>query len=468
MKLPLASVGPPWQCVAVVAHGGNVVQITRALIRTAVVTVTAALAVTLVPQAAYARPHDPGDRAITAAQQEKNRKASEVGRLTGLVAKADGDARRAQDRAELAIEKYNKAVVDLDTATRKAAAARADVTRSATAVRTARTGFSKFARGSYMQGSTVGSATTALLDADSPTDLLQRADLLTYAARHKLDVIGQIERATVRKANAESTARQLLAAQQSATERANRLKIEAAREVAEARSTLAALRTQKSALNAQLEAARIKLNGLYAERARYRAWKKAQEEAAAREAARQRKLRAEAAARAAAAAAREAAAGRSSAGSSRSSGRRSSPPRWSGGGGWSASKGQRVADLALRWLGTPYSWGGGTVSGPTWGESGPVGFDCSGLALWAWGQVGVGLPHYSGYQYNSGPHISRSNLRPGDLVFWAYNTSDPGSIHHVAIYLGGGRIVQAPQTGDVVKISSMWSAGYIGAARPGG
>ncbi|HST64110.1 MAG TPA: NlpC/P60 family protein [Mycobacteriales bacterium] len=446
------------------------------LIRTAVVTLTAGLAVTLVPHAAYARPHDPGDGAITAAQQAKNRKAAEVGRLTGLVAKADGDATRAQDRAELAVEKYNKAVVDLDTATRKAAKAKADVARSAKAVATARRDFSKFARNSYMQGSTVGSATTALLDAESPSDLLQRADLLTYAGRHKLDVIGQIERTTVRKANSESTARQLLAAQQEATERANRLKIEAAREVADAQAKLATLRTQKAALNAQLEAARIRLNGLYAERARYRAWKKAQEEAAAREAARLRKVRAEAAARAAAAARAEAAAARSSSSrssssssSSRSSGssRSSVAPRFSGGGGWSAAKGQRVADIALRWLGTPYSWGGGTTSGPTWGQGGPVGFDCSGLALWAWGQVGVYLPHYSGYQFNSGPHISRSNLRPGDLVFWAYNTSDPGSIHHVAIYIGGGRIVQAPQTGDVVKISYMWSSGYIGAARPG-
>jgi peptidoglycan DL-endopeptidase RipA len=446
-----------------------VVRRTGTLIRAAVVTVTAALAVTLVPHAAYAKPHDPGDGAISAAQQAKNRKASEVGRLTGLVAKADGDATRAQDRAELAVEKYNKAVVDLDTATRKAAAAKAEVARSAKAVTTARTDFSDFARRSYMQGSTVGSATTALLDADSPSDLLQRADLLTYAGRHKLDVIGEIERTTVRKANSESTARQLLAAQTAATDRADRLRIEAAREVADARTKLAALQTQKTALNAQLEAARIKLNGLYAERARYQAYQKALAEAAAREAARQRKLRAQAAARAAAAARAEAAAVRSSS-SSRSSARSSrsaSPPRYRGGGGWSASKGQRVADLALRWLGTPYSWGGGTTSGPTWGQGGPVGFDCSGLALWAWGQVGVYLPHYSGYQFNSGPHISRSDLMPGDLVFWAYNTSDPGSIHHVAIYIGGGRIVQAPQTGDVVKISYMWSAGYIGAARPG-
>ena len=442
-------------------------RISGLLIRTAVVTVTAALAVTLVPQAAYARPHDPGDGAISAAQQDRNRKASEVGRLTGLVAKADGDARRAQDRAELAVEKYNKAVVDLDTATRKAAAARADVARSAKAVRTARTGFSRFARGSYMQGSTVGSSTAALLDAGSPTDLLQRADLLDYAGRRKLDVLGELDRATVRRANSESTARRLLAEQQAATERAERLRIEAAREVAEARTRLTALQSQKQALAAQLEAARIKLNGLYAERARYQKWKRAQEIAAAREAARQRRLRAEAAARAAAA--------ERSAGPSGSS-RASRPSRWTGGGGWSAAKGQRVADLALRWLGTPYAWGGGNASGPTRGVDGPgagwndgskYGFDCSGLALWAWAQVGVYLPHYSGYQYTAGRHVSLGELRPGDLVFWAYDTGDPGTIHHVAIYLGGGRIVQAPQSGDVVRISAMWYFGYIGATRPG-
>jgi peptidoglycan DL-endopeptidase RipA len=452
------------------AHGGDVVRRTGTLIRTAIVTVTAALTVTLVPHDAYARPHDPGDAAITAAQQDRNKKAADVGRLTALVAQADGDASRAQDKAELAVERYNKAVVDLGTATAKASAAKAQVTTSARAVDAARADFAKFARGSYMQGSTVGSATAALLDANSPTDLLQRADLLGYAGRRKLDVMGQLERANVKRANAESTARQLLAAQQAATARAQTLKLAAAREVALARAKLDSLQTQKATLNQQLEAARIRLNGLYAERARYRAWKKAQEEAAAREAARQRALRAAAAAREAAAAAAARSSSSSSSRPSSSSGsstRAASVPRWTGGGGWSASKGQRVADLAMQWLGTPYSWGGGNSSGPTWGTGGPVGFDCSGLALWAWAQVGVFLPHYSGYQYRSGVHISRANLMPGDLVFWAYNPSDPGTIHHVAIYIGGGRIVQAPQTGDVVKISYMWSNGYIGAARPG-
>src|ERR687889_2456012 len=148
LELPMASVRPAWQSMPIGAHGGDVVHRTGTLIRTAIITVTAALTVTLVPHAAEARPHDPGDAAITAAQQQRNKKAADVGRLTALVAQADGDARRAQDRAELAVERYNKAVVDLDTATTKAAAAKAQVAKSAKAVEAARTDFAKFARGS--------------------------------------------------------------------------------------------------------------------------------------------------------------------------------------------------------------------------------------------------------------------------------------------------------------------------------
>src|SRR6185312_12752699 len=175
------------------AHGGDVVDRPGTLLRTAVVTVAAALTVTLVPHDAYARPHDPGDAAITAAQQAKNKKAADVGRLTAMVAQADGDARRAQDKAELAVERYNKAVVDLGAAT----AAKAQVAKSAKAVEAARADFATFARRSYIQGSAVNSATAALLDADSPTDLLQRADLLSYAGKRKLDAMGQLDRATV-------------------------------------------------------------------------------------------------------------------------------------------------------------------------------------------------------------------------------------------------------------------------------
>ena len=144
-----------------------------------------------------------------------------------------------------------------------------------------------------------------------------------------------------------------------------------------------------------------------------------------------------------------------------------------------ASRGQQVVDAAMAYLGTTYAWGGGDYSGPSqgirdggvadrYGDYNKVGFDCSGLALYAWAQVGVFLPHYSGYQYTGQPHVDRSDLQPGDLVFYAYNTSDPSSIHHVAIWIGNNQIVEAPNSGSYVKISTMYWNGFIGAARPGG
>jgi cell wall-associated NlpC family hydrolase len=419
--------------------------------------VVAALVLALLPGVAEARPRNPSDREIRAAQLERARKAGEVGRLTGLVAKADGDMRRATDQAELAVERYNKAVVDLGVATQRAAAARVAVAGAERSVAAARQGFSGYARSSYIQGSTLVSA-ASLLDASSPTEMMGRAALLGYAGSRRLAAVSELDRAKVRRANAESMARRALADQQQATRQAEKAKIEAARQVAEARSRLAAARTDRARLQRQLETARIALNGLYAERRRYQAWQQAIAAAAARERERQRRAREQAAQRLA----------------TYSIAYHPSPHR--SGGGWTAAKGQRAADAAMRWLGTPYAWGGGNASGPTYGVNGPgagfadgsvIGFDCSGLAVWAWAQVGIFLPHYSGYQYNSGQHVSVGSLRAGDLVFWAYDTGNPSTIHHVAIYIGRGRVIQAPQSGDVVRISPMWFDGYIGATRPG-
>lgn len=110
-----------------------------------------------------------------------------------------------------------------------------------------------------------------------------------------------------------------------------------------------------------------------------------------------------------------------------------------------------VVDYAVSRLGKPYVWGAG----------GPDAFDCSGLAMWCYAQVGISLPHSSAAQYGYGTHISRDNLQPGDLVFF-YNP-----IHHVGIYVGGGQMIHAPNSGSVVSYASVDGHGnYVGATRP--
>jgi cell wall-associated NlpC family hydrolase len=109
-----------------------------------------------------------------------------------------------------------------------------------------------------------------------------------------------------------------------------------------------------------------------------------------------------------------------------------------------------AATIAMKYLGIPYAWGGAS----------PAGFDCSGLVMYVYAQLGILLPHYAAAQYGFGSPVSRDQLQPGDLVFF-------DGLSHVGIYIGGGQLVHAPQTGDVVKISSLsdFGAGYVGARR---
>ncbi|MGZ6874695.1 MAG: C40 family peptidase, partial [Blastococcus sp.] len=102
-----------------------------------------------------------------------------------------------------------------------------------------------------------------------------------------------------------------------------------------------------------------------------------------------------------------------------------------------------------------------------WGiDAGVVGFDCSGLTRYAYAQAGIYIPRNSTAQYRALPKVSRSNLQPGDLVFYATNTSNPSTIHHVAMYLGGGMMIEAPESGLTVRVTAMRWGGYIGAVRP--
>jgi len=116
-----------------------------------------------------------------------------------------------------------------------------------------------------------------------------------------------------------------------------------------------------------------------------------------------------------------------------------------------------VIRRAMSQMGVPYSWGGGSAAGPSRGidsGAGTVGFDCSGLILYAFAGVGIKLPHYSGSQYKMGRKIPSSQMRRGDVIFYG-----PGGSQHVTLYLGQGQMLEAPYTGSHVKISPVRTSG---------
>lgn len=121
----------------------------------------------------------------------------------------------------------------------------------------------------------------------------------------------------------------------------------------------------------------------------------------------------------------------------------------------SAGSVEAVIARAQSMVGTPYVWGGGDANGPTTGLNGGAtsGFDCSGLVLYAFAAAGVSLPHYTGYQYQRGTKINPKDAQRGDLLFWG-----PDGSQHVAIYLGDGTMIEAPQSGqNVAVVPVRWS-----------
>ncbi|NIH83938.1 NlpC/P60 family protein [Amycolatopsis granulosa] len=396
-------------------------------------------------------PPNPSDSEISASQRDANAKAGEVGQLTNQLAEAESRLDQLQSTVELRMEEANKALVDLqtaqdaaDAAQRDADAAKREADAAQAQIDTARANLDAFISSSYQQGSTMGSI-SAYLGASSPKDLLARAQLLESVSGSQLNALEMMQQAQTDKSNKDAAARQALQLAQQAQEQAAR-----AKQTADGAQTAAIqaqqaqavqttqLESQKTTVEQQLFQAQQRVNGLQGQRQRYEDWL-AQKQREDEEQARQAAL-------AAASASAPPAGG----------GSRPAPPPVSSG---SASQTvERVIARAMSQLGLPYAWGGGTTAGPTrgirdggvadaYGDYRKIGFDCSGLMIYAFAGV-ASLPHYSGYQYTAGKRVPLAQMRRGDMLFWGRS-----GIHHVALYLGNGMMIEAPQSGLTVRVA---------------
>jgi cell wall-associated NlpC family hydrolase len=393
-------------------------------------------------------PPNPSDDDLQRSRTDVNQRAGEVGRLSARLAELDSRTDDLQAALAAQRETAEAALVDLQAAqdaaaaaARRAVAARIATQAASVAIDEARARLDEFVTATYQQGLDIGPL-GLLTDATSPEDLVARAEANDLIARAQLTAQDGLERARVEKANADSAARAALEDARTREAEANTAKSAADAAVAAAESAareqaeqLAAVAAERADVQRRLDAAESADAGLRQQRARFDDWQRrlAQEQAARERAERQ-------------------------AAESRLGGRDDAPRRGS-------AAVRRVIDRALSQLGRQYVWGGGNGRGPSTGipdglgsPLNRVGFDCSGLMLFAFNGVGVSLPRVSRNQYNAGRKVPISDLRPGDMVFFK-NGGAP--IHHVALYIGNGQMVEAPYTGARVRVVPLRTKGLV-------
>jgi cell wall-associated NlpC family hydrolase len=262
----------------------------------------------------------------------------------------------------------------------------------------------------YTSGESNGGTIEVLLGATSLDDLLSRLETVDRVSEQDASILGQ-----VRSFRGEMTER----------------KAQLAKAHQRQQQVVAEKASRKASIEAQLAARQALLSSIRTEIARLQAAERA----------RQARAAAQARARLAAAPPAQTASAAAAAPLEAATGAPAPPARYGG-----------VVGIAMQYLGTPYRWGGAA----------PGGFDCSGFIMYVYAQVGVSLPHNAAAQYGYGSPVSKSDLQPGDLVFF-------NGLGHNGLYIGGGQFIHAPHTGDVVKISSLsqdWYAStWVGARR---
>ncbi|WP_163506369.1 C40 family peptidase [Fodinicola acaciae] len=367
--------------------------------------------------AAAPTPPNPTDQQLAASRQQVAAASKLVGIINGQLAASQAALSAAQVQTEVAIEAYNTAVyLQGQAQTGYNNATRALKTVQA-AVASQRSQMDHLVAATYMTG---GANTAAMLmTGGNPANYGHELAMLDIVSGDQAGSLARLQQAQGKQKELANAATIALKATQAAASRASAAKNAAIAAITARQKLTTTIQAQQAVLNQRLVSAQ-RTAGLL------------------------RQARAAADARAAAA---RAAANDDD----------DDPPSSGGGGGGytGGGSGSTIVRAALTQLGKPYVWAAASPS---------VGFDCSGLVLWAYKKVGIYLPHSAHLQYAEGRPISRSQLRPGDLVFWSYGSSWT-SIHHVAIWAGNGKIIEAADFGIPVHKRSMYWSGYFGAAR---
>jgi peptidoglycan DL-endopeptidase CwlO len=400
---------------------------------------------------AHADPQQPvpSKQDVAQAQQAVTSKRGEVGRIRSELEAANTRLQDASDKAEIAAEAYNGAQWEADQARDAADKAREAAQQAGAAQESQRKAYAQGIVGNY-QAAPQLTALAGIAKADGIDQVQQQTQAMRTSQRALNAQYGRLQASA---ALAKVTAEQATDAESKAVKAeadAKQKRDVAAAAAEQAQGEAAGIAVQKNKLLKQL--ARLKhvsvaiaaqRQAALEERARERAAEAAAAKAAAEAAAQQ------AAQEAAAKAAQQKAAQRGATTGSLQSGSGASAPATPAPTSAPSSSASGVAAalaFARDQIGEPY----------VWGAAGPNSWDCSGLVMRAWAQGGIDLPHYSVAQYEQSTPISFGDLRPGDLVFWG-TTSNPGSIHHVALYAGNGMIIQAPHTGADVEEVSMYT-----------
>jgi cell wall-associated NlpC family hydrolase len=369
---------------------------------------------------------------VQAAQNRVNERAAALGRAEERLAAASARLAGLQTQAEILTEQYDKTVIAEQQAAAAYSAALQRLAAAESAERSSRRQVAILAAGEFETGGGLDPMAAMLGDAHGIQAYFNQIGLGQVFASRRTDILARNNADGLVAGVFRSQARASLQARKADMRHAAQLKTAIEAAVAQQFGAVRTVRSLTARLSGRLASARAREQAL----------------ASARQAA----LAAQAAA-ARAAAARAAA----RANSGPSDGSPGQAPVWPGRAAAGSDQGNIAADWALSQLGRPYQWG----------AAGPYTYDCSGLTMVAWAQAGVTLLHYTGYQWEEGAHVPLDQLQRGDLLFYATDNSDPGTIHHVGIYIGNGEMVDAPYTGAYVRIDSIYAPGVpIGAVRP--